>query len=455
MSEVMSATRVYKSTNLIIASTLLFCSTSGRPCFGPEVGGVAGPRGDRLPRVRPGQRVGPDHVRIPAGPVAARSFGRARHGHPQPHTPVGRESLGSTTDRLARPADQHAAAQDASVPHFPGDFRRVPGGPSPRADFFPPSRPRTETMTTTTSSQKLDHAAPPLFGRTANYSNIWTATTSFILGIESGKKVPNETSCRRVDDFLRCLHEGDIIDDDGLEVARLTAEVSFQANRIDVFIGKATKAAKAALKRGEKGYSSFFDPVFRIGSARPGSDEEEFRCLRRTTRLIAIIDEAKVACQTLRFAAYQMGLDHDSYRKLPEPLQDAVDDPELPGVLVRSLGFADAVFARLNADYPSLMAELPQYRPSTRAAGDAGTAARLETDAVDDAETVAQQETDTEGDSETAARLETDAVDDAETVAQQETDTEGDSATAVAVMSAQERSDQIDSDLRQLLIAVR
>jgi len=73
----MNATRVSKLAILVIASTLLVCSVADRPRIDPEVGGIVGPFGDRQPCVRPGQRVDPDQVLFLAGPVAARSVGRA------------------------------------------------------------------------------------------------------------------------------------------------------------------------------------------------------------------------------------------------------------------------------------------------------------------------------------------------------------------------------------------
>ena len=80
----------------------------------------------RRQRTIPGRRQSPVHSRNHAGPVAARSVGRAGLGDSQPHTNVGREPLlGSTPVGLSRPSDQHVAGHVVDKPRSPGEHRQA------------------------------------------------------------------------------------------------------------------------------------------------------------------------------------------------------------------------------------------------------------------------------------------------------------------------------------------
>src|SRR4051812_26175464 len=112
----MNAMLAHKLAIFSIAAALLVGSAAGLSTSGPGAGGIAGPRGNPLPCVRPGQRVGPDHAKILSGPVAARSVGRAGRGGPKTHTRDGPGPLGPMPFGFPGPSNRHVAGHEVDLP---------------------------------------------------------------------------------------------------------------------------------------------------------------------------------------------------------------------------------------------------------------------------------------------------------------------------------------------------
>lgn len=164
----MNATLVHTPAVFLVVSALLVGPASDLSASGPGAGGIDGPCRKRLPHVRIGQRVGPDHAQILSGPVAARFFGHAGRGGPKTHTPDGFDPLGPTTFGRPRPSNRHFAGDEVDLPRSSGEFRQPFAVSTTERITIVLSSPSITNRSSAMSFTMVDHDGPPSPARAIN-----------------------------------------------------------------------------------------------------------------------------------------------------------------------------------------------------------------------------------------------------------------------------------------------
>lgn len=208
--------------------------------------------------------------------------------------------------------------------------------------------------------QKIKRNASATNRKTGDLSGIWAAMSALITAVQLDQNMTSPDVFSRMHAKLRDLHRAGIIDQSQLAIAHQMIEVWTRSRK--------ASALRIASQRRLAALLEWVRPLDRSSDVPDKVAEHRALC-SRASHLSSAAFPLEVVHEAMEYA---LTLDdaHLRYRSRFAPwLQDALDEPKLPDLLVRSVEFADAVFEKLQTDYPNEMAEVEAYCEAMQKAG--------------------------------------------------------------------------------------